>query len=904
MCSQLEGFEDAIDNSVDIARRCNLELQFDATKVIMPEFDLPEGQDDHEVYLRELVDQGAIERYGEITPELRDRLEVELEVIVGQKFTTYFLIVWDFIHYAREQNIPIGPGRGSAAGSVVAYCLRITDIDPLEHGLLFERFLNPERVSPPDIDIDFSDLRREEVIRYVQDKYGRDRVAQIATFGTIGAKNAIRDIGRVMGVPPSECDRLSKLIPDTLGIKLADAIKETPELQAEARRDQTYAELFEHAQAVEGMARQVSTHAAGVIIAPGGMTEFTPLMRGANKENDVSTQYGMKWLEQVGMLKMDFLGLRNLSIIDRTINHVRDTRGEEIDITKIPLDDIATFELLSRAKTNGIFQLESAGMKDILKKLGPNQFSDLVAILALYRPGPIQAGMVDEFINRKHEKVEFTIDPPSLEPVLGETYGIILYQEQVMRIASIIAGFSLGQADIMRRAMGKKNPELLAKMSVEFTAGAAERNVSKEIAKQLWEQILYFAGYGFNKSHSAAYALVTYRTAWLKAHYPKEYLASLLTADMGDTNKIVKYKADCKEMGINVLPPDLNESREDFTPSPEGIRYGLAAIKGVGHAPVRAVLRQRDEKGTYGSLQDFCDRADPGTLNRSMLEAMIRAGAFDSLEHTRRTLLANYETSLGRAQGMLRDKAVGQFSLFGDAAETEECAQDVFEEMPELDADEILKDEKHLLGIYLTGHPLAEYAGELELFANATAESLQEDDAPLEDLRVAGIITSVRKRNTRTGARMAICQIEDLTGVVELAIMGDLLEEKAMLINEGQVVVVVGRGNRRGDSVSVRVDKITPLSEAWHHFVDAVHVNLISTGLSDEQLQGLCDIVQQYPGNARLYIHLSVQELGDVVIQSVSSLNVLPSPQFRSSIEDLFEEDIVKFGCSRNGRAA
>ena len=904
MARQLESFDDAIRNTVDIARHCNLEVRLDPTKVIMPAFDLPPEENDHEVYLRRLVDEGAVDRYGEITPPIRERIETEMEVIVGQKFTTYFLIVWDFIRYAREQEIPVGPGRGSAAGSVVAYSLQITDIDPLEHGLLFERFLNPERISPPDIDIDFSDLRRDEVIRYVQEKYGSGRVAQIATFGTIKAKNAIRDVGRVLGLPAQECDRIAKLIPDTLGIKLEDAVKQTPELQAEQRRGGVHTEMFEHALNVEGMSRQVSTHAAGVIIAPRDLTDYTPLMRGANKESDVSTQYSMKSLEQLGLLKMDFLGLKNLSIMDRTVNLVLETRGEKIDLTQLPLVDEATFELLSRAKTNGVFQLESMGMKDILKKLGPNQFSDLVAILALYRPGPIGAGMVDEFINRKHGRVEITYDHPSLEPILKDTYGIILYQEQVMRIGQEIAGFSLGEADIMRRAMGKKNEEMLQKHSKLFLEGSEKRGVSRQIAEKLWNLIFHFAGYGFNKSHSAAYALITYRTAWLKAHYPKEYLTSLMTADMGDTNKIVKYMSDCKEMGIHILPPDINQSGENFTPSSAGIRFGLAATKGVGHGAVRSVLEQRDGKGEFRSLQDFCDRAEPNTLNRGTMEALIRSGSFDSLGHTRRTLLANFEDCLEKSHGRIRDKRVGQFSLFGDAEDDEATATDTFEELPEMGADEILGDEKGLLGIYLTGHPLADVAEELEMFANATAESLQEDDVRLDNLRVAGIITEVKKRNTRTGSRMAICQIEDLTGVVEVAIMGNLLEQRNDIIVEGQVVVVEGTGSQRGDSVSIRADRISPLNDAWTHLVDTVHVDLIATGLSDAQLEGLKSVVQHFPGGAKLYIHLKVEGLGDVIIEGGPSIRVAPCRELKSSIEEFFEENIVRFNCMKDGRAA
>ncbi|HQO36744.1 MAG TPA: DNA polymerase III subunit alpha, partial [bacterium] len=663
----------------------------------------------------------------------------------------------------------------------MAYCLRITDIDPLEHVLLFERFLNPDRISPPDIDIDFSDLRRDEVIRYVQNKYGHDHVAQIATFGTIGAKNAIRDVGRAMGIPPSECDRICKLVPEQLGISLEESLKASPELRQLRDQEPRYRELFERARSIEGMVRQTSTHAAGVIIAPAELTEYTPLMRGANKEEDICTQYSMKSIEKIGLLKMDFLGLKNLSIIDRCLQLIRETRGEEIHIARIPLDDYQTYELLGRAKTNGVFQLESTGMKDILKKLKPTQFSDLVAILALYRPGPLGSGMVDDFIKRKHGQQKITYDHPLLEPILRETYGTILYQEQVMRIASAIAGFTLGQADIMRRAMGKKDEGLLDQQKALFLEGAVNKRVATETATRLWDLIHHFAGYGFNKSHSAAYAIITYQTAWLKAHYPKEFLAALMTADMGNTTQINKYRQDSKEMAIEILPPDINQSGEDFSITSAGIRFGLAAIKNVGAGAVKCMIQERERKGPYRSLEDFCIRAEPGAVNRGLMESMIRAGAFDSLGHTRNTLLTALPDVLERAQGEARDRAVGQISLFGDIDE-EETREEELKELPELPGDELLRYEKLLLGNYITGHPLAEYERELNLFSTVNAEQLSDENASLDSVRVAGIIVEIKRRTAKaSGDRFAILTLEDLTGTVEVAVMPKVLEAKGHL---------------------------------------------------------------------------------------------------------------------------
>ncbi len=910
MIQSLPDFKDAVHNTWMVAEQCQVELKYDGKKLHMPNYEIPAGEKSHVDYLRKLVDQGARERYGEITPEIRERLDTELEVIIGQDFTGYFLIVWDFIHFARRQNIAVGPGRGSAAGSVVAYCLYITDIDPLQHGLLFERFLNPERISPPDIDTDFSDQRRDEVIRYTYEKYGKDRVAQIATFGTIGAKNAVRDVARVLGLPASEGDRISKLIPDGLGVTLQQALDDVPELRRIRDQDEIHKELFQHALAVEGMVRQTSTHAAGIIIAPDDLCKFTPLMRGANKEEDVSTQYEMKVLETIGLLKMDFLGLKNLSVIDGAVETIHKRYDPHFDIRAIPLDDKKTFELLGRAKTNGVFQLESTGMKEILRQLEPESFSDIVALLALYRPGPLGSGMVDDFIRRKKGEAAIVYDHPSLEPILKETYGIILYQEQVMKIANVIAGFSLGQADLMRRAMGKKNEKILVEMEQDFYEGAKKNGVDKTIAQRLWSLIFKFAGYGFNKSHSAAYAIITYRTAYLKAHYPDAFLASLLTTDMSDTNKVVKYVQDCKDHGIAVLPPDINQSNEDFTVTDEGIRFGLAAIKSVGAVAVRGIIREREKNGLYKSLFDFCKRAEPKILNKSLVEGLIRAGTFDSFGFTHAALLDAYPQAIERAQGILRDRAVGQDSLFGDMEDEAGADDDVLLNLPEFSRSDILKDEKKYLGIYITGHPLNEYETELEVFASDQAGDLIEQKE-LGKVRIAGIVTEVKKKKIKSGDRMGLIMLEDKSGTVEVAIMPDLLEKKESLLIEESLLVVEGQANHRGDQISVRADRIFTFEEAWQQYIREMHVSFSTENFDEENLLRLKGQILYTPGESEVILHIHAADVG--VVDYKLESKVRPSLQLKLAIEDLLSKGSVSFkgfngsnpvGRSKNGRGS
>ncbi|MDX9754610.1 MAG: DNA polymerase III subunit alpha [bacterium] len=895
MKTSLPGFEDAIENTAQVAQLCNLELKYDGRTLHMPSFEIPKAFETKVDYLRDLVYKGAKERYGEVTDAIHSRIETELDVIIGQDFTGYFLIVWDYINFARQKKISVGPGRGSAAGSVVAYCLYITDIDPLQFGLLFERFLNPERISPPDIDTDFSDKRRDELIRYVQEKYGKDKVAQIATFGTIGAKNAVRDVARVMGLPAVEGDRIAKMIPDGLGVTLEQALADVPELRRLREQDSVHEELFRHALAVEGMARQTSTHAAGVIIAPDTLTKFTPLMRGANKEEDVSTQYEMKNLELIGLLKMDFLGLKNLSVIDGAVEIIHQRYNPDFDINTIPLDDKKTYELLGKGRTNGVFQLESTGMKEILKKLEPEHFSDIIALLALYRPGPLGSGMVDDFINRKKGIAEIVYDHPSLEPILKETYGIILYQEQVMQIANIIAGFTLGQADLMRRAMGKKKVEILEKMENDFYEGAKRKNVDLNIAKRLWNLIFKFAGYGFNKSHSAAYAVITYRTAYLKAHYPDAFMASILTTDMGDTNKVVKYVRDCEEMGILVLPPNVNHSDMDFTATDEGIRFGLAAIKNVGTGAVRTIIQERKKKGKYKSLDDFCERAKNGVLSKSLIESLIRAGAFDSMGHTRATCLHALPDAVERAQKVQKDKAAGQDSLFGDFLDENASAEDTIkEELPELEKSELLKYEKLLLGFYFSGHPLAKFENELSLFVTGQAGNMMDKEDQTK-VRLAGIVSNLKKKKTKNGDRMGTFLLEDQTGSVEVAVMPNLLTEREEVIKDDEILIVEGVASQRGDTVSIRADQLLPVDEAWQKFIKEMHIQVKSTQLDETQLTRLKGTLLQANGSVRVVMHIHFPEIGILDYELEHAFFVVPSHDLKNRIEELFTEDCVRF---------
>ncbi|HXU48000.1 MAG TPA: DNA polymerase III subunit alpha, partial [Candidatus Binatia bacterium] len=711
---------EALERTMAIAARCNVKIQRVANP--FPEFKVPEGED-ADSYFERVAREGfaarvptleRLQKEGLLRHSLAEyeaRLSREIEIIKKMKFAGYFLIVWDFIHYAKSQGVPVGPGRGSAAGSLVSYALQITDVDPLQYDLLFERFLNPERISMPDIDIDFCMRRRGEVIEYVRGKYGTDSVAQIITFGTMAAKAVLKDAGRALDMPYGDVDKIAKMVPATLNIELEQALKEAPQLEELRKSDPKVKELVEVALRLEGLARHASTHAAGVVISPQPLTEIVPLYK-SNKD-EVTTQYDMNALERIGLLKMDFLGLTTLTVLDDAVRMIQQNRGVKVDLESLPLDDKATYDLFSRAEVTGIFQFESHGMRDILRQYQPSRLEDLTALNALYRPGPIQGGMIPDFIARKHGKKEVKYDLPELKEILSETWGVILYQEQVMQIANRLAGFSLGDADILRRAMGKKKPEEMAAQREKFMAGCAAHKVPQKKAEKIFDLMEEFAGYGFNKSHSCAYAYLAYQTAWLKTHYPVEFMAAMLTAETGNTDKVVKYINEARGMGITVLPPNVNSSDMNFTPTGSDIRFGLAAIKNVGENTVKGILAARELLGKFKSFYEFVESVDSRLMNKRVLESLVRAGALDGLGAHRAQMFAAIDRSMERAQKLQRAKESGQHGLFGGAAAAIAPPPEILPDAEEWPEHELLASEYATLGFYISGHPLDKYAGRL-----------------------------------------------------------------------------------------------------------------------------------------------------------------------------------------------
>lgn len=792
---------EALDNTLEIAERCSFDFEFG--RLHLPEYRMPPGETPSS-YLRRLCYEGLKKRYSPPTREARERLEHELNIIERMGYQGYFLIVWDLVNFARKRGIPVGPGRGSAAGSLVAYCLGITNIDPLRYNLLFERFLNPERVSMPDIDIDFCFERRDEVIEYVRQKYGEDHVAQIITFGTMAARAAVRDVGRVLGWPVAEVDRIAKLVPAELGITLDRALEVSPELRGLYQNSSRVRELLDTARAVEGLPRHASIHAAGLVITPEPLVHYIPLQKTGDA---ITTQFPMQTVEELGLLKMDLLGLRTLTVIGHTVEMLR-KQGKEIDIDNLPLDDRKTYELLSTGESTGIFQLESSGMRSLLRSLKPERMEDIIALVALYRPGPLGSGMVEDFIQRKHGLVPVTYPHPDLEPVLKETYGVILYQEQVMQIAHLMAGYTLGQADELRRAMGKKKPEEMARHRNQFIEGATKKGYDPGLAAHIFDLMEYFAGYGFNKSHSAAYALVAYQTAYLKAHHPVEFMAALLSSVSQHLEKVAPYLEECRRLGIEVLPPDINESGVDFSVGDGHIRFGLAAIKNVGRAAVEAILAAREAGGPFTSLADFCRRVDLQVVNRRVLESLIRCGAFDSLGKGRKPLLEALDACIEAASQAQSDRKKGQVSLLDMVGATLEDPP--LPEVPEFSQEEILAMEKELLGFYLSGHPLEPYAKSLHRLTTHTLARLTElaDGTPVV---VGGVLVGFRKVITRRGEPMAYLVLEDFGGQVEVLVFPRVYERCRDWLFKDQVLLVEGRVDREEEEVKVLADHLERL---------------------------------------------------------------------------------------------
>ena len=846
---------EALENTVEIARRCNLKLTLGT--YYLPEYPVPDGmttdsyfrqvsEEGLEVRLKTLLDAEAPD-YAEQRRKYFERLKFELDIIIQMGFPGYFLIVMDFIRWAKEQDIPVGPGRGSGAGSLVAYALQITDLDPLAYDLLFERFLNPERVSMPDFDIDFCMDNRDRVIAYVADRYGRDAVSQIITFGTMAAKAVVRDVARVQGKSYGLADKLSKMIPPDVGMTLDKAFEQEEPLREFLENDEEAKEIWDMALQLEGVTRNVGKHAGGVVIAPTALTDFAPLYCDEAGESLV-TQFDKDDVEQVGLVKFDFLGLRTLTIIDwavAMVNQARERQGEPLlDINKLELGDMPSYKLMQRGETTAVFQLESRGMKELIKRLKPDCFEDVVALVALFRPGPLQSGMVDDFIDRKQGRAALAYPHPKyqhelLKPILAPTYGIILYQEQVMQIAQVMAGYTLGGADMLRRAMGKKKAEEMAEQRQLFMAGSKENGIDSDLAANIFDLMEKFAGYGFNKSHSAAYALLAYHTAWLKHHYPAEFMAAVLSADMQNTDKVVTLIDECRAMKLPVLPPDVNRGEYQFTVSDDGeVIYGLGAIKGLGEGPVRAIISAREQGGAFADLFDFCARIDLKRINKRTLEALIRSGALDALcdEDTlgrrRAVMLAAMEEAVKLAEQQNRNLDSGMSDLFGDnsAAPVQVAGYDKYRAIPTLTEHERLRSEKDSLGLYLTGHPVDQYADELKHLVSSRIAELK----PGRDKqRVAGMVVALRNIKTRRGS-MAVLTLDDRSGRIEGVIFADMLRElqdkieaDAMLVVEGEVSEDEFSGGLR-----IRVDSVSTLMESR-----SARLREIVIGISEEQLR-------------------------------------------------------------------
>jgi len=791
---------EAIENTVKIAERCNLDFTFGT--LFMPQYPLPEGYD-LVSYLRHLCEEGLKRRYPVITEEIRARLEYELDIIIKLDFPGYFLIVWDMINFARTNGISVGPGRGSAAGSVVAYCLGITDIDPLRYDLLFERFLNPERVTPPDIDTDVSDVRRGEVVDYLYHRYGEDKVSQIITFNFMLMKGAVKSVGRVLDIPYADVDRLVKLMPDDPKMTIHDALEASPDLKQEYDRDPVAKELLDIAAQIQGMPSHCGKHAAGVAIAQKELLSYMPVQKD-NKDGSVTSQYAKEQVEECGLVKMDVLGLRTLSLIDDALENIEKSFGTKIDLNNIPLDDKATFDMLCEGDTTAVFQLESDGMRKYLRDLQPERIEDIIAMVALYRPGPLGSGMVEDYIAGRHGK-KTTYMHPSLEPILSETYGVILYQEQVMQIVQALGGFSLGRADMLRRAMGKKKPEIIDKAKGDFVEGCVEHGVEKKIAEEIFELLKYFGGYGFNKSHSAAYGIVTYRTAWLKANYRPEFLAATMTSVMDAAEKIPKYLEHCKEKGIEVLQPDINESGEKFNVVNGKIRYAMSAVKNVGRDAVRQIVDEREKNGPFKSFGDVCQRLN---LNKKMLESLIRCGALDSMGENRATMLASMDKALDLSRRIQQDKESDQLSLFDFGLDQKASTGEVeMEHRPEFSSRELLDMEKEMLGFYVSGHPFEAYEEIVKRRISHKIGGLAEVKDGTE-VAVAGIITGLTRRFTKKGDPMAIFSLEDAKDSLRCTMFPKNYEANREKLAEGKAAVLRGKLKNDGDSIEINVNEV------------------------------------------------------------------------------------------------
>ncbi|MFP4582051.1 MAG: DNA polymerase III subunit alpha [Desulfococcaceae bacterium] len=912
MQAELGHFPGAIENTRDIARRC--EIDFDFNTYHFPQFAAEDERSVDDIFEEKAL-EGFQVRMAQVRSRFpdadetvyRERLDYEIGVIKQMGFTGYFLIVADFIRFGKENGVPVGPGRGSAAGSMVAYAMGITDLDPLEHGLIFERFLNPARISMPDIDVDFCINGREKVFKYVVDRYGGgDYVAQIITFGKLKTRAVIRDVGRALDIPLAEVDAIAKMVPDVLNISLEDALKQEPRLTEMANRDPRVGELIRIARTLEGLPRHASTHAAGVVIGDRPLVDYLPLYRG--KKGEVVTQFDMKWVEEIGLVKFDFLGLRNLTIIQNTLTLIEQNGKTAPDLETLNLEDPATYELLSRADTTGVFQLESSGMKDLLVRLRPARFDDITALVALYRPGPLESGMVDDFVERKHGRQQVSYPLPELEPILEETYGVILYQEQVMKIAGELASYSMAEADGLRKAMGKKIAEIMAQHRERFIKGAVENGHPRDKVTHIFDLMEKFGGYGFNKSHSAAYALIAYQTAYLKAHFPVEFTASLLSSDMSSIDSIVKFMAECRSHDIPVLPPDVNTSGKMFIADGDKIPFGLVAVKNVGEGAIDAILEAREEGGPFASIFEFCERVDLRRVNKRVLEALIKCGAFDGAGASRPQLLAAMEDALDYGGRVQRERESPQLGLFDMGETTQQVNVPTLPIVPDWDERQILALEKETLGFYVSGHPLGRYEEVLDRFANGDAVRLKEmDDGSA--VRIGGIIAAVKTIRTKKGDPMAFVTVEDRFGSVEAVVFTSVYRETAALLAEDRAVLVEGKLQRDENAVKILADRIIDLEEAETRCAAAVHIHVDATRADRAVLERLRGLLGGHRGDCRGYLHIRMPGTAETVIALPESLPLAPGEPLRREVEGLLGRGSIETACkapeyreSSNGR--
>ena len=897
---------EAIATTQEIADRCNLELTFGDYH--FPNFPVPKGETLSTMFTKACWD-GLADRFEEMkelgtyTDETKqvysDRLNMEIDVINTMGFPGYFLIVADFIVWAKNHDIPVGPGRGSGAGSLAAYAMKITNIDPIPYGLIFERFLNIERKSMPDFDIDFCQYRRGEVIEYVRRKYGgAAHVAQIITYGSMKARGVINDVGRALGMPLGEVSRIAKLVPEELKMTIKKALDVEPKLREAADNDPQIAELINISRSLEGLARHTSVHAAGIVISPEPITHYLPTCRGKG-ENERVTQYDMKHTEMTGLIKFDFLGLKTLTVIDKAVKNVKMDKKIHLNIDTIPMDDQKTFDLLCRGDALGVFQLESDGMRELLVKMAPEVFSDLIALVALYRPGPLDSGMVDTFVETKHGRQEAVYPLPEIKDVLEETYGVIVYQEQVMKIANILASYSLGDADILRRAMGKKKPEVMAEEKIKFLAGAKKNKIDTEKAEYIFDLMEKFAGYGFNKSHSAAYALISYQTAYLKAHYPAQFMAALLTCDMNNTDKVVKYINECKENDIAVLPPDINESFKDFTVINDNIRFGLAGVKNVGDTALDSIIEEREKEGPYKSISDFCNRVDSRKVNSRVIEALIKSGSFDSFGYKRSQYMEVLDKAIEQAKAVQRDKQSGQISLFSVGSSSERRQeQDVnslhMPDIEEWDEAQRLGFEKDTVGFYITGHPLDGVLSEIQSITDVSIHDLPEV-ADNTTVRIGGLIRSFKFHRTGKGDAMAFISVEDVYEAVEVVVFPRVYVEYSELLESSEPIIIQGQVKQEERGPKIFAEHIYTVPAAREKFTDNVHLIIKAENSDRSQLERIKKQFYKFHGNCPVSITLQIPDKGEVDVEVMKDITLRPCKELSQGIEEILGYKALTF---------